>query len=311
MKNKRILFMGTPEIAATILKGIIEEGYNVVAIVAQEDKPVGRKKIIQPVPTKIVANTYNIPVFQPHRIKYDFEFVKELKIDLIVTCAYGQLLPKELLSIPSIGCVNIHGSLLPKYRGASPIQQSLISGDEETGVTIIEMVEEMDAGQMFNKKSILISPDDNYTSLYDKIASLGLEAILESLPRLLEGNLCWGEEQCEELVTKCGKIKKEDEHLSLDYSCVEFINWVRGLSNTPGGYLLLDDQVFKIYKAKKYSDKISSPVGEIVQANKQGLVLQLKDGQVALIEVQKQGKAVMDYKSFINGNQNILGKILK
>ena len=309
-KNKRIVFMGTPEIASIVLEGLIESGFNIVAVVAQEDKPFGRKKVLKEVPTKVIANKYNIPVYQPHKIRLDYEFLKEIKPDLILTCAYGQIVPQGLLDIPSLGSLNLHGSLLPKYRGASPIQQALIHDDKVSGVTLMEMIDKMDAGRMYYKKEVLVDEDDNYTSLYNKIATYALEVAKEGLPLYFEGKLI-GEEQNEEDVTISSKITKEDEHLSLDYTKEEFVNWVRGLSYEPGGYLYLDDQVFKILKAHVYSLEVKDEIGKIIKADKNGLILQLKNGTVMLDEVQKQGKNRMDYKSFVNGNQNILGKILK
>lgn len=308
--DKKIVFMGTPEIGAKILKGLLDNKCNVVGVVTQPDKPVGRKGIITPCPTKIVALENNINVYQPVKIKDDFEFLKELKPDVIITCAYGQIVPEDLLKIPSIGSINVHGSLLPKYRGASPIQQSLIHGDKETGATIMEMIYKMDAGMMYEKEVISIDTKDNYSSLYEKVGDAGLKALLRMLPEYLNGNKN-GEEQNEDDVVFCKKISKENEHLSLEYSKEEFINWVRGLSENPGGYLLYNDQVFKILEAKVLNDVVSHQIGEIVEANKNSLTLQLKNGQISLLKVQKQGKAKMDYKSFVNGESKILGSILK
>lgn len=309
MKNPRIVFMGTPEIGAKILKGLLDNNYNVVGVVTQIDKPVGRKGIITPSPTKVVALEHNIPVFQPVKIRDDFEWMKDLRPDVIITCAYGQIVPQELLDIPSVGSINVHGSLLPKYRGASPIQQALIHGDKESGATIMEMVKEMDAGNMYDKEVIPVLPSDNYTSLYEKVGDAGLIALLRMLPKYCEDK-SFGVEQDINEVTFCKKIKKEDEHLSLDYSCDEFVNWVRGLSEVPGGYLLYDGQVFKILECQKLNDKVTHEVGCVIEASKKGLILQLKDGQVSLLKVQKQGKSKMDYKSFVNGESKILNKVL-
>lgn len=309
-KETRILFMGTPEIASHILEGLINADYNIVGLIAQQDKPVGRKGIIEPVPTKKVAMKYGIPVYQVAKIRLDYEFVKEINPDLIITCAYGQIVPQGLLDIPRLGSINVHGSLLPKYRGASPIQQALINNDEVSGVTIMEMIDKMDAGKMYLKKEIPLTKDDNYTSLYDKMKQAGLEALLEMLPDFIDGKI-EGEEQDESLVTFCKKISKEEEHLSLDSTCEQFVGYVRGLSYTPGGYLLDNGQIFKILKAEKLNSLIHGQIGEIVKCDKFGLILQLKDGQVSLLEVQKQGKNKMDYKSFVNGNQNFIGKVLK
>ena len=173
MINKlRIVYMGTPSLSSYILEGLINNGYNIVGLVSQEDKPVGRKGLIEPTPTKQIALKYNIPVFQPHKIRLDYEFMKELKPDLIVTCAYGQILPQGLLDIPTLGSINVHGSLLPKYRGASPIQQALINGDKKSGVTIIEMIDKMDAGDMLDKEEFDLTIDDNYTSTCEKMAKV-------------------------------------------------------------------------------------------------------------------------------------------
>lgn len=308
--NAKIVFMGTPEIGAKILKGLIDNGYNVIGVVTQPDKPVGRKGIITPCPTKVVALNNNIPVYQPIKIKDDYEFLKEIKPDVIITCAYGQIVPQGLLDIPTIGSINVHGSLLPKYRGASPIQQSLIHGDKVTGATIMEMVDKMDAGDMYDKEEVIISENDNYTSLYEKVGDAGLVALLRMLPKYIDGTIL-GIPQLENEVTFCKKISKEEEHLSLDFTKEEFINMVKGLSEIPGGYLLYNNLVFKILEAKTINDNVSHQVGEIVEASKNGLILQLKDGQIALLKVQKQGKSKMDYKSFINGESKILGSILK
>ena len=174
----------------------------------------------------------------------------------------------------------------------------------------MEMIDKMDAGKMYLKKEIPLTKDDNYTSLYDKMKQAGLEALLEMLPDFIDGKI-EGEEQDESLVTFCKKISKEEEHLSLDSTCEQFVGYVRGLSYTPGGYLLDNGQIFKILKAEKLNSLIHGQIGEIVKCDKFGLILQLKDGQVSLLEVQKQGKNKMDYKSFVNGNQNFIGKVLK
>ena len=308
-KQTRILFMGTPEIASYILEGLIQNGYNIIGVVAQMDKPVGRKGIIEPVPTKKVAIKYNIPVYQPQKIRLSYQFVEEIKPDLIVTCAYGQIVPQGLLDIPRLGSINVHGSLLPKYRGASPIQQSLINNDSVSGVTIMEMIDKMDAGRMFAKEYVDILPEDNTTSLFIKMGEAASRLIRRELPNYIDGKLP-GEEQDESQVTYCHMIKHEDEKLNLSLTCDELVNWIRGLADEPGGYLLEDGHKFKIYKAKKVNDITGEEVGKIVKCDKNGLHLQCVDGQLLLLEVQKEGKKKMDYKSFVNGNANFLNTIL-
>lgn len=297
----RLIFMGTPSISAKVFLDMIKDGYNFVALIAQEDKPVGRKKIIQDVPTKVVAKEYNIPVYQPHKIRLDYEFVKELKPDLIITLAYGQIIPQELLDIPTFGCLNLHGSLLPKYRGAAPIQRAIENGDKVTGVTLMEMIDKMDAGRMYSKIEVPILEEDNYSSLKDKIAEAASKLVLRDLLKYLNGELK-GEVQNEEEVTFADKILKEDEKLPLSNK-KDFFNKVRSLSYEPGGYLYHNDKKLKIYKCADYDLSLNYSVGQLVFLNKK-LLLQLPDGLVELLEVQPEGKNMMSGKDFYNGHKN-------
>ena len=305
----RLVFMGTPEIAAYVFEALINEGYHFVGLVAQPDHPVGRKGIIEKVPTKVVAEKYNIPVFQPVKIRLDYAFIDEIKPDLVITMAYGQIVPEEFLNKIPLGCLNLHGSLLPKYRGASPIQTALINNEKVTGVTLMEMVKAMDAGRMYAKKEVEIDENDNATSLFNKIKIAAKELVISALPLYINKDLI-GEEQNEDEVTFCSIIKPEQEKLDLSLSAKEIIGWIRGLSDEPGGYLYLNNQKLKIYKAQLFNNEITNSIGEIVKADKNGLVFQAKDGQIAILELQKEGKKRMDYRSFINGNQNLLGQIL-
>ena len=309
-RDLRLVFMGTPEISAYVFEKMIIDGYHFVGLVAQPDHPVGRKGIIEKVPTKVIAEKYNIPVYQPVKIRDDYGFMDEIKPDLVVTLAYGQIVPQGFLDKVPMGCLNLHGSLLPKYRGASPIQSALINSEKVTGVTLMEMVKAMDAGRMYAKKEVIIEEEDNATSLFNKIKIAASELILEALPKYINGELK-GEEQDENLVSVCSIIKPEQEKLDLSLNKEQVVGWIRGLSDEPGAYLYLNDLKIKIYKARVVNNEINGQVGEIVLANKNGLYLQCKDGQIALLEVQKEGKKRMDYRSFINGNQNLLGQILK
>ena len=308
IQDVRILYMGTPQISANVLEELIMDGFNIVGVVAQEDQPVGRKAIITEVPTKVVAKRFNIPVYQPHKIRLDYEFVKEINPDLILTMAYGQIVPQGLLDIPKLGCLNLHGSILPKYRGAAPIQRAIMNGETETGVTLMEMVDKMDAGKMYGVKTCYIFPEDNYTSLCEKIFVCAVRAVREFLPKYILGELK-GEEQDESKVTFADKIKPETEKLSLDYGVDQFINYVRGMSEEPGAYVLLEGQKFKIFRATKANQSINGPVGTLF-INK-GVYLKLKDGVIELNEVQMAGKKKMDGKSFANGSRQIDGKIVQ
>ena len=305
----KLVFMGTPEISAYVFEKMILDGYHFVGLVAQPDHPVGRKGIIEKVPTKVIAEKYNIPVFQPVKIRDDYSFIDDIKPDLVITLAYGQIVPQGFLDKIPMGCLNLHGSLLPKYRGASPVQTALINNEEVTGVTLMEMVKAMDAGRMYAKKEVLIDEEDNATSLFNKIKEAAKELVLEALPKYINGELK-GEEQDESLVTFCSTIKPEQEKLDLGLTANQIVGWVKGLSDEPGAYLYLNNFKLKIYKAKKVNEIVDREIGEIVKADKNGLYFQAKDGQIAILELQKEGKKRMDYRSFVNGNQNLLGQKL-
>ena len=305
-KDLNLLFMGTPEISAYVFEQMILDGYHFVGLVAQPDHPVGRKGIIEKVPTKVIAEKYNIPVFQPIKIRKDFSFMDNLKVDLVITLAYGQIVPQGFLDIPRFGCLNLHGSLLPKLRGASPVQTALINNEKVTGVTLMEMVAAMDAGRMYGKKEVIIEEDDNATSLFKKISEAAKDLVLELLPKYVNDEL-EGIPQDENEVTFCSLIKPEQEKLDLSKDILEVYGYIRGLSDEPGAYLYLDNQKLKIFKAKIVNDLVTAEVGTIVQADKRGLLLQCQNGQLAILELQKEGKKRMDYKAFINGNQNLLG----
>ena len=304
-KELNLLFMGTPEISAYVFEQMILDGYHFVGLVAQPDHPVGRKGIIEKVPTKVIAEKYNIPVFQPIKIRKDFSFMDNLKVDLVITLAYGQIVPQGFLDIPRFGCLNLHGSLLPKLRGASPVQTALINNEKVTGVTLMEMVAAMDAGRMYGKKEVVIEEDDNATSLFKKISEAAKDLVLELLPKYVNGEL-EGIPQDENEVTFCSLIKPEQEKLDLSKDILEVYGYIRGLSDEPGAYLYLDNQKLKIFKAKIANDLVTAEVGTIVQADKRGLLLQCQNGQLAILELQKEGKKRMDYKSFLNGSQSVL-----
>ncbi len=305
----KLVFMGTPEISAYVFEKMILDGYHFVGLVAQPDHPVGRKGIVEKVPTKVIAEKYNIPVFQPEKIRLDYSFIDEIKPDLVITLAYGQIVPEGFLNKVPMGCLNLHGSLLPKYRGASPVQSVLINNESITGVTLMEMVKAMDAGRMYAKKEIKISDEDNATSLFNKVKEAASELVLESLPKYINGELK-GEEQDENEVSFCSTIKPEQEKLDLSLSAKQIVGWIRGLSDEPGAYLYLNNLKLKIYKAKVVDNSITAEVGTIVKADKTGLYMQAKDGVISLLEIQKEGKKRMDYRSFLNGNQNLLGQKL-
>ena len=298
LNEYRIVFMGTPEIAARVFENLINFGLNFVGLIAQEDKPVGRKGILEPVATKVVAQKYNIPVFQPHRIRKEYEFLYDLKPDLILTMAYGQIVPQAVLDVPPYGCLNLHGSLLPKYRGAAPIQRALINGDKTTGITLMEMIDKMDAGRMYAKEEVTID-DDNCSSLCLKLIDAATKVVQDNLYDYFNHKLV-GALQDESEVTFADKILPSDEKLDINLNCEQFINFVNGLSFEPGGYVYINDKKLKILKAHK----VLSHLGELGQLSiKKEVVLSLVDGDIVLDVVQLEGKKRMDGKSFANGNR--------
>lgn len=308
-ENAKILFMGTPNISAYVLSHMIEDGFNIVGVISQPDRPVGRKHIIMPTPTKEVAIKHNIPVYQKEKIRLDYDFVKEINPDLILTLAYGQILPQGLLDIPKYGCLNLHGSLLPKYRGAAPIQYVLINNEKITGMSLMEMTAKMDAGRVYATKEIEITEEDNSTSLFSKMGEAAYSLVKDHLLDYLNGKLV-GKEQDESLVTFCPTIKKEEEHLDLSKGIDTIYGYIRALADEPGAYLYSSIGKIKIYKSRIINKDIIGQVGEIVSADNNGIYLQCKDGILSLLILQKEGKSRMSYKDFLNGNKYFKGTIL-
>lgn len=311
VKKLRLVFMGTPEISAYVLNRLISDNFNVVGAISQPDKPVGRKGIIESTPVKKVCEKNNIPCFQPEKIRKDYVFIKALKPDLILTIAYGQIVPQGLLDLAKYGCLNIHGSLLPKYRGASPVQSALINCEQFTGVTLMKMIDKMDAGEMYAKSIINIEELDNTTSLLMKVAEKGYELFLENIKNIVSG-VNKGEVQKEDEATFCSIIKPEQEKIDLSMSGKQIIGLIKALSDTPGAFLLIDDVKYKIYKATLLNkENLEYVSGSIVKADKDGLIFATKDCFISILEIQKEGKKRMNYKDFLNGNQNLLGKVFK
>lgn len=310
MTDKRIIFLGTPEISAKCLEGMIQNGFNIVGVITKEDKIRGRNNDVEPSDVSKMATKYGIPVHKPHKLNKDFKFIEDLKPDLLLTFAYGQMISDEVLALSKYRPLNLHASLLPKYRGAAPIQYALRNGDKETGVSLMQMVHEMDAGDVFAVEKVEIKDDDNYSSLADKLSDAGLKLVTEKLPLFFEDKLI-GVKQDASLVSFCPTIKKEEEILRLNVDPTSFINQVRSLSETPGGYLYNRKEILKIYKASYYSDKKEKEVGALLRPSKKELVLQLLNGQVKIEELQRPGKKKMKAIDFLNGVKNIDEIILK
>ena len=307
MKDTRIVFMGTNDFSAAILKSLIDNKYNVVAVVSQPDKEVGRKRKLTETETKILAKEYNIPVYQPVKIRNDFEFMKELNPDLVITCAYGQIVPQGLLDIAPLGNINVHASLLPLLRGGAPIHRSIIEGHKKTGVTIMQMVDKMDAGEMYAKKEIEITDDMDLGMLWNALKEVGSSLLMEVLDDYIDGKIK-GIPQNEDEVTYAWNIKREEEHIDFNKDARDVFNLIRGLSPFIGAYAMLNGLPFKIYKSEIVNDNSSKEVGTIISVNKE-LVVKCKKDAIRLISVQPSGKKMMDVKSYLNGcnKEELLG----
>ena len=305
MKDMRIVFMGTPDFAAAILKRLIDTGRNVVGVFSQPDKPVGRKQIIMPTATKVVAMEHNIPVFQPAKLR-DGEALKimqELKPDLTVVAAYGKILPKDILDVAPLGNVNVHGSLLPKYRGSAPIQWSVINGDKVTGITTMYMAEGMDTGDMIMKFELPIGEDETAGELFDRMAELGAKSIEKTL-ELFDNGEVKAEPQNEEEATYAPMLKKEMGEIDFGKTAEEIHNLVRGLNPWPMAYTFLDGKSIKIHEAKAV-EGFYGEEGTLLDEKR--FIVGTKNGAVELITVQPEGKNKMSGADFIRGRRLLKG----
>ena len=305
----KIVFMGTPSFAVPVLEELIKN-YEVTLVVTQPDKEVGRKKILTPSPVKEVALKNNIKVFQPAKIREDYQEVLDANPDIIITAAYGQIIPKVLLDYPKYKCVNVHASLLPKYRGGAPIHHAIINGDEYAGVTIMYMAEKMDDGDIISQDKILIG-EDNTTELTKRLSILGKDLLLKTLPDIFSNNIK-PIKQNENEVTFAYNISKEDEKINWHNTCIMVYNQIRGLADNPGGYAIYNDKKVKIYKSSYEEKEIDGEIGEIVDTNKR-LGIKVKNGVIYPLIIQLEGKNKMPIKDFYNGMPNYfkLGEIIK
>ena len=309
-KKIKILWLGTPKISAVVLERLIDSGYNICGVVASIDKPFGRKQVVLPVPTKKVAISHGIPVYQPLKIRLDYEFVRDIKPDLILCLAYGKIIPQGLLDIPKYGCLNLHGSLLPKYRGAAPMQYALLNNDKETGVTLMQMVDKMDAGKMYIKKKFFLDDNDNIDSLSAKMANAAYEAVVDGLYDYLNGfNI--GEEQDESQATFTSKILPENQLISFADTAENIRNKVRAFNSEPGTYFIYKNERYKVSSSKVVDIKCN--IGEIVSFDKYGLVIGTALKSISFQSIQKPGKKMINIFDFYNGNKSLFvkGEIIK
>lgn len=299
MEKIKIIFMGTPDFSVPVLKGLIEN-YNVVAVVTQPDKKVGRKQQIVPSPVKQLATSYNIPVLQPEKIRKSYQEILDYKADIIITCAYGQIIPKDLLESPKYGAINVHASLLPKLRGGAPIHKAIIEGYKETGITIMYMNEKMDEGDMISQEKTEILDTDNLETLHDRLSEIGSRLLLKTLPEIINGT-SKREKQDHTQATYAYNITHEEEKIDFSKSTRAIFNQIRGLSPTPGAYAMLDKKLVKIYQANyKIYDTKEEP-GNITTISKEGIGIATIDGEIILKEIKFEGKKKMLVQDYLNG----------
>lgn len=309
-KEPKIIFMGTPEFCVPVLDALIQN-YKVIAIVTQNDKKVGREGKIVFSPVKKKALEHEIVVLQPTNLKEQYNEIIELDPDLIITCAYGKILPKELLDYPKYGCINVHASLLPKYRGGAPIHRAIMNGEVKSGITIMYMDEGMDDGDIIKQREVCIKSTDTTKILHDKLSVLGSELLLEVLPSILEGTND-RIKQDKNLVSFASIITTEDEKIDFTKSAYQIYNQIRGLNDFPGAYFIMDGKRIKVYesyvKEEYHLDKLD---GQIINVSKEGLEIKVNNGVIVFTVLQKEGKPKMHIKDFVNGlKDDIIGKVL-
>lgn len=315
--NMNIVFMGTPAFAVPSLELLLENGYNVVGVVTQPDRPKGRKKILMPTPVKEAALRHGLPVMQPEKLR-QAEAVAEVaawKPDLIVTAAFGQILPKAVLDLPVYGCLNVHGSLLPKYRGGAPIQRSIINGESETGVTLMYMAEGLDTGDMIATVSIPISDEDNSGTIFEKLSHVGAKLLIEQLPDVIAGKASRTPQNDDES-TYAKNLSREDEKINWASSSTNIFNQIRGLSPFSGGFTMWNNEVFKVWEVQNPKHVTSTNTdltyepGTVIGLTKEGIEVSTGDGSVFLTKVQPAGKKAMDANQFMLGGVMKKGTVL-
>ncbi len=307
----RIIFMGTPDFAAATLQALIDGPDEVVAVVTQPDRAKGRGKKLTPPPVKLLAEAADIPVLQPTKIKTE-EFRNGLltyRPDLFVVCAYGRILPKSLLELAPLGCINVHGSLLPRYRGAAPIQWSIINGEEETGVTIIQMNAGMDTGDILLKAAMRIEPGETAGSLFHKLAELGCATLLKAIKGLKEETII-PVPQDDTLATLAPMLKKDDGLIDWQKDAKEIECLIRGLDPWPTAFCFLDGKRLRLFGPEVVHKESDAPPGTVLQADKRGILVVCGNNCLLIKEIQPQGKKRMPVESFLCGHPIAAGTLL-
>jgi methionyl-tRNA formyltransferase len=299
MNKIKIVFMGTPDFACPVLQSLIDNNYNVELVISQPDKLVGRKHILTNTPVKQIAINNNIEVFQPNKIKDDYKKVMDIKPDIIITCAYGQIIPEELINLPRLGCINVHASLLPKYRGGAPIHWAKINGERKTGITIMYMDKNMDTGDIIIQEELDILDTDSTESLFNKLSLLGSKLLIKTLPSIIDGTNS-RIKQDERLASYAYNIKRDDERIDFNNKGNSIINKVKGLYSWPLANFKIDNIEYKVLDAYFSKEEADKPgVIKIITKNSFGITC--NDGIIYITKIKPFGKKEMEIKDFLNG----------
>lgn len=310
-KELKIIFMGTPEFSVPVLQGLIDN-YYVRAIITQPDRPVGRDQLLTPPPVKIEGLKHNILVIQPEKVASIEDEIRSLEPDIIITCAYGQIIPRAILEIPSIASINVHASLLPKLRGGAPIHHAIMKGYSKTGITIMHMNTKMDEGDIISQEEIEITDTDTASSLHDKLMVLGKELLLKTLPSIIDGTASRTKQDDSE-ATYGFAITKEDERINFSKTKKQIYNQIRGLNSWPGAYCYYEGKRLKVWNSYMTDNYYSNLFdGQITNIYPDGIGVKVSNGEIVLTEVQLEGHKKMSALEFLNGVDkiNIIGKVL-
>ncbi len=307
MDKLRILFMGTPDFAAGMLDALLAAGYLIVGVVTQPDRPTGRKKVLTPPPVKVLAEEHGLFVMQPEKVRDPETLARcaELLPDVIITAAYGQLLPEKLLQLPKLGAFNVHASLLPKYRGGAPIQWAILNGERETGITLMTMVKKMDAGPIWAQKKVVISPNATYGQLHDDLVEAGASLLIETLPQLVAGVLS-SVQQVEAQATFAPTLTRKDELLDFTQDAGAVYNRIRALCPKPGAFTWIGDKQVKIwYATPDYGWRGNKVPGQVVEVTPDGIKVACGDGALILTRLQWEGKTAQNGADFARGMKHL------
>ena len=299
MKNLKVVFMGTPKLAIPILEELINTT-NVVLVVTKTDSLVGRKKVLTPSPIASYAQDHGIEVFKPTKLKEEYEYILSKEPDIIITCAYGKIVPKVILDYPKYGCINVHASLLPKYRGANPIQQAIYNGEEKTGVTLMYMDEGIDTGNIIDAVEVPITLDDSMFTLEPKISDAGVKVLRRSLPKIVAGEN-FDLKQDEEEATYVGYLKREDERINFNRTAKEVYDHIRSMYDKPLANFLLDGEEIKVTQSVIGEDSFPGKSGYITSVDKNCIGIMCSDKEILIKEIKPAGKGIMQVRDWLNG----------